>query len=169
VGNLDALVLAGLFLAWWLLASGRDRSAGLLIGFLASLKLTPAVLLVWLIVSGRWRALGWAIVAGLVLAVVAMVGTEPGIWLRYLRVVQEASGVGREGALLVIPVGFALLLLLRRWPRVTFGLSIALIPLASPFTGGHTWSLLLAVLAPWIIGVAAPPPRAVDEPAADLP
>jgi hypothetical protein len=150
VGNLDAMVLIGLFAAWALLASGRDRSAGVLIGFLASLKLTPAVLIVWLVVSGKWRAFRWSIATGLVLAVVAVVGTEPGIWFRYLRVMREAPGIGRPEALLIIPIGFALIALLRRWPRLTFGLSLALIPLGSPIAGGHTWSLLLGVLAPVI-------------------
>ena len=161
VGNLDALVLACLFAVWWMLASGHERSAGALIGFLASLKLTPAVLIVWLIFSRRWLALRWAIGTGIVLAVIAMIGTEPGIWFRYLRVMQEAPGLGRPEALLVIPIGFALIALLRRWPRLTFGLSIALIPLGSPVAGAHTWSLLLGVLAP-VIGASTPAPGRHD-------
>jgi hypothetical protein len=148
VGNVDALVLAGSVVVWALTASGRWRAAGILVGALASLKLTPAILLIWLIATRRWEAVRWAIATGVVLALVVVLGTEPGIWVRYLRVVTEGSQGGNTAALVVLLLGIVGMVLLRDRPSPSFALSVVLMPLGSPVAAGHSWSLLLGALAP---------------------
>lgn len=150
VGNADGLVLVGMIGAWrW-----RDRPVlvGIVLGFLVSLKLTPAFLIVWLVSTGRWRAVGWAIVTGLALLVVtAWLANEPGIAFRYLTVMRDGLADGFPWSRFAIVGGVALVFIAgRRWPWASFSLAVALVPLASPVTALHTFSLLLATLAPLI-------------------
>lgn len=149
VGNVDGLVLAGVMLAWMLLERSHVVAAGLLIGLLVSLKLTPGVLLVWLVATRRWRVLGWSLLAILVLAAVAVVGVGPDVWPRYARVVLEASAVGRIAAFPTLAVGLVLVLAIgarRRAPA--FALAVALMPLGSPHAAVHSWAMLVAATAP---------------------
>ena len=157
VGNVDALVLAGSIAAWSLTASGRWRTAGILVGALASLKLTPAILLIWLIATRRWEAVRWTIATGLVLAVVAVLGTEPGIWYRYLRVVTEGSQGGNTAALVVLLIGIVAVVVLRDRSALSFAISVILMPLGSPVAAGHSWSVMLAAVAPWVRSLHAAP------------
>ena len=166
VGNVDALVLAGSVAVWALTVSGRWRAAGILVGALASLKLTPAILLIWLIATRRWEAVRWAIATGLVLAVVVVIGTEPGIWFRYLRVVTEGSQGGNTAALVLLLVGIVGVFVLRHRPAPSFALSVILMPLGSPVAAGHSWSLLLGALSPLTRPLeAAPEATQGDQPA----
>ena len=98
VGNVDAAVMLGIIVVWTLVAAERPKAAGILVGVLASLKLTPAIFLIWFIARRQWTAVGWTVATGLVLAAVAVIGTEPGIWVRYARVIVEGSAAGRPGA-----------------------------------------------------------------------
>ena len=148
VGNMDCLVLLGTVGAWMLMGTGRDRAAGVLIGSLVSLKLTPAVLLVWLILSGRWRSVRWALLSIGLLAVVAIVGTEPGIFLRYARVMVDGSTSGHPWSFAILGVGFGIAVVLRRRTGWTFAVLAALMPLGSPVAAIHSSSLLLGSLAP---------------------
>ena len=45
VGNVDAAILLGVIVVWTLVAAERPKAAGILVGVLASLKLTPAIFL----------------------------------------------------------------------------------------------------------------------------
>lgn len=148
VGNVDCFVLLGSTGVWLLAAKGRDREAGLLVGLLVSIKLTPAVLLVWLILSGRWRGVRWAMSTIVVLALVAMAGTEPGIFLRYARVMLEGSAAGRPWAFLILAAGFAVAVVVRRRRGWSFAVLDALMPLGSPVAAIHSWALLLGSITP---------------------
>ena len=148
VGNVDALVLAGTVALWALTASGRWRAAGILVGALASLKLTPAILLIWLIATRKWTAVKWAVGTGLVLVLVVVIGTEPGIWFRYLRVMSEGSLGGNTTALAVLLFGMLGIALIRDHAGWSFALSAILMPLGSPVAAGHSWSLILGSVTP---------------------
>jgi hypothetical protein len=150
VGNVDALVLLGTIGAWRLIESDHDREAGLALGVLASLKLTPAILIFWLLVSTRWRATAWAVLAVAVCLLIAMLGTSPDIYLRYLRVIHEAAGFGNPWALGALIVGFVSVWALRARPSLSFVVAVMLMPLGSPVTAIHSWSVLLGASAPWI-------------------
>lgn len=169
VGNVDCFVLAGLFLVWTLVKRGNAARAGLLLGLLVSLKLTPGALLVWLVATRRWRTLAWACGAIVVLAIVAMAGTTPDIWVRYARVIIEASQAGHATAWAVILVGSVLVLAVgARSERLAFGMAVAMMPFGSPQAAGHSWSLLTATVAP--AGVTPTPARVTGRsPAADQP
>ncbi len=153
VGNVDAAMLAGVVGTWMLTTAGKDRWAGVLVGLLVSVKLTPAVLLVWLLSTRRWGALAAAATTAAVLAAATAVVLGPGIFLDYFRVVVGASSSGRTWALLAIPVGLAAVMLLgSRHGGVAFALSMTLVPLGSPVAAVHTWALLVACAAPLLPG-----------------
>ena len=161
VGNVDAAILLGIIVVWTLVAAERPKAAGILVGVLASLKLTPAIFLIWFIARRQWTAVGWTVATGLVLAVVAVLGTGPGIWVRYARVIVEGSAAGRPGALIILAAGIAALFVVRS-PRTSFALATVLMPLGSPVAAGHSWSLELAATAPFLR-----PLRRLRAPAAD--
>jgi hypothetical protein len=150
VGNVDGLVLVGMIGAWRF----RDRPGvvGTILGFLVSLKLTPAFLVVWLVSTRRWRAVGYAILAGIVLmAITSWLSNEPGIAIRYLAVMRDGLMSGFPWARFAVVGGVICVFLVgRRWPSLAFSLAVALVPLASPVTALHTFALLLAAFAPLI-------------------
>jgi hypothetical protein len=150
VGNVDAAVLLGAIAAWMLIGGGRDREAGILIGVLASLKLTPGILLVWLLVSKRWRAVKWTILTAIACGLVTIVGTSPDIFFRYLRVIGEATTTGRWWAIGALVLGVLLMWVLRARPSLSFAIAVVLMPVASPVAAIHSWSVLLGALAPWM-------------------
>ncbi|MDC0769002.1 glycosyltransferase 87 family protein [Streptomyces sp. HD] len=55
-GQVNILLLALVLLDRWLLATGRERWAGVGIGLAAAIKLTPAAFIGLLLVARRWRA-----------------------------------------------------------------------------------------------------------------
>ncbi|MFE5916425.1 glycosyltransferase 87 family protein [Streptomyces sp. NPDC056468] len=55
-GQVNILLLALVLLDCWLLATGRERWAGVGIGLAAAIKLTPAAFIGLLLVARRWRA-----------------------------------------------------------------------------------------------------------------
>ncbi len=168
VGNVDCLVLPGLLLTWYWLVHGYDDRAALAIGLLASLKLTPVIFVWWLFVTGRRRAAFIAIGTGVALAVVAILGSEPGIFLKFYEVttanlVAPASDLGPPGlaraiglpALVVawlpravLLVGVALMWATRRRPAVSWATGALLMWLASPVVALHTPALALVAIAP---------------------
>jgi hypothetical protein len=60
--NLNALLLALLAAALWLLSGGSMLSAGVIVGFATALKAFPALLIVYLLARRLWTAAGAAIV-----------------------------------------------------------------------------------------------------------
>lgn len=150
VGNVDAAILAGIVATWMLAARGREVAVGVLVAGLVSLKLTPAVLLIWLLGTRRWRALVWALATLLALAVVTAVVLGPDIFAAYAGVVLGVSS-GNRLAMVVIVVGLSAVLLLGpRHERLSFALAVALMPLGSPVTAGHSWAVLVGCTAPWL-------------------
>jgi hypothetical protein len=145
VGNLDALMMAGAVGVWLLVERGHDRAIGLVVGLIASLKLAPIVLLVWLLSTRRWTAVAWTLGTCIVLAVVAMLGSRLDILVEYLAVRWAAPGSALR--YVAIAAGCAVIVLFgRRWPRATFALAIALMPLAALQL--HSWVVMVAALAP---------------------
>jgi len=55
-GQVNLLLLALVLVDAWLLATGRERRAGIGIGLAAAVKLTPALFIGLLLVARRWRA-----------------------------------------------------------------------------------------------------------------
>jgi hypothetical protein len=149
VGNVDAVLVLGTIAVWMLMKSGRDREAGIIVGVIASLKVTPGILLVWFLFTGRWRAAIWTLGTGAVCALIAAVGTSPDIFVRYVRVVGDASSTGRWWAFGALILGLVLMWVFRRRPALSFGIALVLMPVASPVAAIHSWSLLLGILAPW--------------------
>jgi hypothetical protein len=184
LGNVDCMVVAGLLLTWYWLVQGHDDRAALLIGFLASLKLTPAIFVWWLLVTGRWRAVGVALACGIVLALVAMLGSEPLIFAKFYEVTMAnlASPVSNLGPLglaraigvpefaiawlprAILVTGAALMWATRRRPGLSWALGALLMWIGSPTVALHTPALMLVGLAPvaWPMrqphsGLCAPP------------
>jgi hypothetical protein len=150
VGNVDAIVLAGTIASWLLIQSRRDRTAGALVGVLASLKLTPAILLVWLVFSRRWNATVAALVTGAICALVTLIGASPDIFFRYLQVIRDASTVGHWWAFGALVAGIVLMWTFRARSHISFAIAVLLMPVASPVAAIHSWSVLLGTLAPWM-------------------
>ncbi|MFL5998070.1 MAG: glycosyltransferase 87 family protein [Streptomyces sp.] len=64
-GQVNLLLLALVLGDAWLLATGRDRRAGVGIGLAAAVKLTPALFIGLLLIARRWRAAAVATVVAL--------------------------------------------------------------------------------------------------------
>jgi hypothetical protein len=168
VGNADCLVLPGLLLAWLWLREGHDSRAAVLIGLLASLKLAPAIFVWWLYVTGRRRAAAIAVGCGIVLGFVAMLGSEPLIFLRFYEVTvanasAPASDLGPLGLARVLglpPVliawlpraillgGVGAMWAARRRPGVSWAIGALLMWWVSPVVSLHTPALALVAIAP---------------------
>jgi len=56
LGQWSILIAAGLIGCWALLRHGRDRLAGVLLGFACLIKLFPGLLIVYLLLRRRWQA-----------------------------------------------------------------------------------------------------------------
>jgi alpha-1,2-mannosyltransferase len=167
-GNVDCLLAAGLLLAWCELVRGHGDRAALLIALLASLKLTPVIFVWWLFVTGRRRAAGIAIGAGILLAFVAMLGSEPLIFVKFYQVTMTnlsaplsdlgPPGLARAIGLPAIVVawlprailtgGAVLMWVTRRRPGVSWAIGALLMWLASPVVALHTLALALVAIAP---------------------
>ena len=168
VGNIDCLVLAGLLLAWCQLVRGHDDRAAVVIGVLASLKLTPIIFVWWLFVTGRRRAAGVAVGCGILLAFVAMLGSEPSIFLKFYQVTTAnltaplsdlgPPGLARAIGLPAVVVawlpraillgGAGIMWATRRRPGVSWAIGALLMWLGSPVIARHTLALALAAIAP---------------------
>ena len=179
VGNIDAVVIAGLIATWWLLARGREREAGLLLGVLASLKLTPAAIVWWALVTGRRRTVGWSLASVAACALVAMLATEPLIYVRFVEVTLANYGgamgpasLGELGRTLGLPFatwlprvalvgGLALVWGVRKRPALAWTIAVVTMFLASPVAAWHALTLLLAGLAPLMTQQAVQPGKKV--------
>jgi hypothetical protein len=196
VANADCLVLIGMLVAWRWLVAGHDDRAALLIAFLASLKLTPLFFVWWLLITGRRRAAGAAVAFGAALALVAMLGSEPLVMVKFYQVMTAnlnlptdssigpvglATAVGLPGVVVtwlpraILVAGIAAMWLTRRRPGLSFAIGAVLMWVASPIASLHTPALVLVAFAPlaWPMardlarrGAAASPEPATPTPAA---
>jgi alpha-1,2-mannosyltransferase len=168
VANVDCLVVFGMLFAWLWLRDGRDGRAALVIAAVASLKLTPVIFVWWLWVTGRRKAAAIAIAGGIVLALVAMLGSEPLVFLKFYQVttanlddpiswfgpVGIARALGAPEIVLawlprvILVGGVAAIWLLRKRPGLSFAIAAAMMWLASPVAVLHTPALILVAFAP---------------------
>jgi hypothetical protein len=154
VGNVDCALSALLIVAW--VFRSRPLVLGAVVGTLVAVKLTPVVILVWLAATGRWRAVGWAAVSAALVALLAMIATEPGVWIRYAGVAGDLARAGRTSAIGIALLGSLIVLGLgRRRDGIAFAVAVALIPAGSPQAEVHSWAVLLAALAPAVEWVGA--------------
>lgn len=168
VGNLNALLIAGIVGAWYLLVRGRDIAAGAVIAGMTALKLTPVVLAWWLITQRRWGAVRAFVVAGLVLLGVSVLGAGLSTHLEYLGIIRQTSAVGTSDLSLagmarflgvdpsvasVLPmvalvVGFVAIWFLRERPGLAYAAAVVTMLLGSPVVNINWFTVLLAALAP---------------------
>jgi len=154
-GNVAAFFPVLMVLAWKL----RDReAAGVAVGFMALMKLSPGSLGGWLIGSRCWRAVGGAVAAAVAILLVTLVGAGPGSFREYLDVATStAPSTASLSGLTGIPwlseatlVGGTLLALaIGRWPRWSFTVAVIVSILGTPSLYLSGWVALLAVLAPF--------------------
>jgi len=167
-GNVDCLVVAALVLAWCWLVQRQDDRAALLLALVASLKLTPVIFVWWLFVTGRRRAAAIAIGCGIVLALVAILGSEPFIFLRFYQVtvanlsapsgLMTTSGLANAVGLPAVVVawlprallvaGAAVIWVFRDRAGLSWAISALLMWIVSHVASLHTPALLLVALAP---------------------
>ena len=173
-GNLNALLMPLLVVTWYLAMTGESRRseflAGLLIALGAWTKLTPILLLPWFIVCRRWSAVAGAIVG---LGTLGLAGLAMGGWdahLTYLSIGRQAATAGATGpgpTSLLLQLGLtpglaalaplaiagcsaALIALLRNRPKWGFVVAVAAATLVSPVLRLESYSMLIAVAAPWV-------------------
>jgi hypothetical protein len=182
VGNMNGLVLLGLVLAWRATATGDERTAGVLTGLMAVFKVTPAVVGWWLLTAARWRAVRWAIVSGVAVLAVSIVGAGVDAHLRFLGIVRDTAALGARPlsvagmALFVgVPASVANVLptavliagtlataLLRNRRDLAFIATVLTLVFGSPTVSINWFIYLLACLAPlvWpdVVAVAAQAP-----------
>lgn len=168
VGNLNAVVLGGLTLAWYLMAHRRDQASGAVIAVVTALKITPGILAWWLITQRRWSALRGFIVAGIACLVVSVAGAGLSAHFEYLSIVGRTSAIGTSdlslaglGRAVGLPAslatalppiallaGTALVALLWRRPSAAWAVAVTTMVLGSPVVNVNWFTLLLAALAP---------------------
>lgn len=180
VANMNGLILLGLVLAWRSFVVGDDRGTGIPVGLMAAFKLTPGVLAWWLIVERRWSALRWAVITGLAVLVVSLLGAGLDAHFRYLGIVRETAAQGARPLSLagmaiylgaptaianVLPTlaligGVAAAGLLRRRPDLAYVATVLAMLLGAPTISINWFIYLLACLAPvvwpWREQVARP-------------
>lgn len=193
VGNLNALLVAGIVAAWLLLLRGRDVPAGAVIAAMTALKLTPVVLAWWLITQRRWAGVKGFVAAGLAIAVISILGAGLSAHLEYLGIVRQTSATGTSvlslagiarylgvdpaiAALLpfgALMLGGASIWLLRDRPGAAYAAAVVTMLLGSPVINVNWFTILLTALAPavWpMSGSEAPSPdRAFDAGARAVP
>jgi hypothetical protein len=168
VGNVDGFIVASAFASWWLVNHGRQTRAGFLLGLSASLKLTPLALVWWALAQGYRRLATAAVVTGIVLAALAVAGSNElalsefvGVTLGNYQVAPGPASLASVAHLLGMSVqqaawvprialvsGLFLVVALRRWPAVAWAISVGTMVFGSPVTAWHSPALLLAALAP---------------------
>ena len=168
VGNLNALLVAGIVGSWWLLTRGRDAQAGAAIAGMAALKLTPALLAWWLITQRRWSGVRSFIVVGVALAGVSVLGAGLAAHFEYLGIVRQTSATGTSelslaglarsaglpaGAAAILPMlalagGTVLVWLLRDRPGPAYAVTVVTMVLGSPVVNVNWFTVLIAALAP---------------------
>lgn len=167
VANVNSVLLGGFVLTWWLFA--RHRSVvGALIAVMAAVKVAPLLLGWWLVTQRRWSAVAQAIVAGVIVLLVGVLGSSLDAHLRYLSIASQtlASGnsdlslaglgvaIGLPAAVAaflpraVLVLGILLIWLVRGRPGLAFAVAVAVAVFGSPVVNFNTLALLLATLAP---------------------
>jgi hypothetical protein len=179
VGNLNALLIAGIVGAWYLFTRGRDVAAGAVIAGMTGLKLTPVVLAWWLITQRRWSAFRAFIVAGLVIAVISVVGAGLSAHLEYLGIIRQTSSVGTSDLSLagmarfvgvdpsvanLLPTlalvgGFVAIWLLRGRPGPAYAAAVVTMLFGSPVVNINWFTVLLTALAPVVWPLPQEPRR----------
>jgi hypothetical protein len=175
-GNVDCLVAFGTLTAWRWLVDGHDDRAAILIGVLASLKLTPVILVWWLYVTGRRKAAAVAVATGVACTLVAMAGTEPLIMAKFAQVATAnvagpatLPGPALLGAPLGLPdaavawlprislvLGIGSMWILSRRPRMAFAIGASVMWLGSSVASVRTPALMLIALFPVAFPMARP-------------
>jgi hypothetical protein len=168
VANVNGFVLLGLVLTWRATALGHERATGALAAVLAAFKLTPALLGWWLLTARRWDALRWAVVTGLAILAVSLLGAGLDAHLEFLSIIGATASDGARplslaglarllgmpaGAANQLPVatliaGVAAIWLLRDRPDRAFVVAVITMVLGSPTVSISWYALLFATLAP---------------------
>jgi glycosyl transferase family 87 len=167
-GNVDAYRLPATVAVWWFVSRGRDVPAGVIVGIMTAIKVTPITLVGWLFVIGRGRGVVAAGVTFVILLIVSIAGAGLDEHLKYLEVIRSTVAVGTAEvtlaglgrALGVAPeiarwfpiIGAAILcagvVAFRHRPGLSFSLAVIAAVAGTPATGFHTFGVLLAALAP---------------------
>ena len=168
VGNLNAVVLAGLTLAWYLHARGSDAASGGVLAVVTALKITPGILAWWLITQRQWTALRAFVVVGLVCLGISILGAGLDAHLQFLSILSQTSatgtsdlslaGLGRALGMtasaatwlprIALVAGLVSVAALYRWPRAAWAVAVATMVLGSPVVNVNWFTLLLGAIAP---------------------
>lgn len=172
VGNVDAFIVLALIVIWEIQDRGHQASAEILLGFIASLKLTPVAIVFWAFATGKIRMATVAILTMVALVPVTMGLTEPDMFLQFARVtlfnfagspglfslaaIGGAIGIAPDVSVWLPRVGLVLgllaILLLRRRSALAWAVAILTMIFGSPLTAFHTPALLLAAPAALLVG-----------------
>jgi hypothetical protein len=186
-GNVTAYVIPATAAIWWLTAGARggrsDGIAGILVGLLALVRLTPLVLVWWFVLRGRPRAIVATVATVAIGIVVSTVVAGPGVWVEFLGLAQGdalPTGLSLGGQLraafgdgplvslapaIVGALGVVAATVLRGRPRLAFALLVATSIVATPALRWGSLGMLVAALAawaptaPWDVARAAPRAR----------
>jgi alpha-1,2-mannosyltransferase len=180
VGNVNSFLLLGLILTWRWVATGREEPAGAVSAVLAAIKLTPAAMIWWLLMTGHRRAVLVAIVTGIAVLAVSILGAGLGTHLEYLRLLGDRGAIGisplslggmavyvgvpdavaRLLPALAVVLGLLGIVLLRSRPAAAFAIVVLTMLFGSPAVSINWYTLLYALLAPlaWPLAAARTTP-----------
>ena len=158
LGQVNLFTLAGLLLAF---GSRSDRTAGLGLALAIVTRALPGAFVIVFVLERRWRAIAWT--AG---AVVAVILVNPALWVEFLAVARQASGLPTLTAAVVqtslapypplwiataVAVGISLLVaaVVDRERVLRAGLVIGMALVLLPTNAWHHW--LAFLLAPLLL------------------
>jgi hypothetical protein len=167
-GNINALILLGMLVAWRLYQGDRTEVAAAILGALAVLKVTPAVLVVWIVVVAGRRGLVGAAAGIAVATVLSLTGAGLDSHLEYLAILRDPAAVAptdlsvagwlrflgvewetaARAGFIVTAVGIVGVIAARRRPELSFRIAVVTLVLGTPAVYVNTFLLLLAALAP---------------------
>jgi hypothetical protein len=104
LGQWSLLIAACLIGCWALLRHGRDRMAGVLLGFACLIKLFPGLLIIYLLLRRRWWAAGIASATAALGSLLALAVVGPSDTLDFFLRIAPSNGV----ALAAYPLNVAL-------------------------------------------------------------
>jgi hypothetical protein len=167
VGNLNAILLLGLILVWRWAIHGHEGTAGATAAVMTAVKLTPAMMIWWLLATGHRRAVLSAVLAGMVVLGLSILGAGFDTHLEYLEILRDGSigsrplslggmamyiglpsAVARYLSTVAIGVGLVLVVIFRHRPGTAFGVAVITMIYGSPSVSINWYVLLYALLAP---------------------
>ncbi len=150
--NLNSVILAAAVLTWILWRRDLVGPAAALVVLLAALKVLPVFLVLWVLAVSWRRAIWPVLLAAAVLLAIELLGAGLEAHLEYLRILLSTAGGGATSLSLAgatgvrgLPMLAAIcatvaIVVLRRWPGLSFSIAVAAMAVVTPSVYWNTFT-----------------------------